>query len=119
MPNTQYSQFRIHLAITAIRELLSAIQHNVLIVCFSVGIGLLGLLAFIALPLFYAPLLSWPKALAVLIAQSALMALPVLLLKTTILPLHVRPWLVFMLFQLRFGCGSFRLGCSRCGIGAC
>lgn len=93
MFNSQYCQFRIRLATSAIRELFSALKHNALIVCASAGIGLLGLLAFIALPLFYASLLPWPKALAVLIAQSALMALPVLLLKTTILPMHIRPWL--------------------------
>ncbi len=93
MPDSQYCQFRLRLATSAIRELLSALKHNALIVCASAGIGLLGLLAFIALPLFYAPLLSWPKALATVLGQSALMALPVLLLKTTILPMHIRPWL--------------------------
>ncbi|MCX7204683.1 MAG: hypothetical protein NT086_01605 [Proteobacteria bacterium] len=93
MLNFQYSQFRIRLASHAIRELLSALQHSAMIFCASAGIGLLGLLAFIALPLFYAPLLAWPKALAMVLGQSVLMALPVLLLKTTILPVHVRPWL--------------------------
>jgi hypothetical protein len=93
MVNIHYFYFRIRLAKAAIRELLSTLQHNAMIFCASAGIGLLGLLAFIALPLFYAPLLSWPKALAMVLGQSVLMALPVLLLKTTILPLHVRPWL--------------------------
>ena len=88
-----YLRFRTRLAHRALLQFIASVVSSLEITLVVFAPVLLGLLAFIALPGFYAATLVWPGALGLVLLQALLSALPVWLLRKRVLPHDVLAWL--------------------------
>jgi hypothetical protein len=88
-----YIRFRVLLARHAVAQLASRLRSSAEIVMFVLGPPILGLIAFAALPPMLAASEPLPLALPLLCLHGVAMSVPVVLLRSRVVPAHVRAWL--------------------------
>jgi hypothetical protein len=88
-----YIRFRVRLARHAVAQLASRLRSSAEIVMFVLGPPILGLIAFGALPPMLAASEPLPLALPLLCLHGVAMSGPVVLLRSRVVPVHVRAWL--------------------------
>jgi hypothetical protein len=88
-----YIRFRVRLARHAVAQLASRLRSSAEIAMFVLGPPILGLIAFAALPPMLAASEPLPLALPLLCLHGVAMSGPVVLLRSRVVPVHVRAWL--------------------------
>ncbi|WP_075793738.1 hypothetical protein [Massilia putida] len=88
-----YIRFRVRLARHAVAQLAARLRSSAEIVMFVLGPPILGLIAFAALPPMLAAAEPLPLALPLLCLHGAAMSVPVVLLRSRVVPAHVCAWL--------------------------
>ena len=88
-----YIRFRLRLARHAVAQLASRLRSSAEIAMFVLGPLILGLIAFAALPTMLAAAEPPPLALPLLCLHGIAMSVPAALLRSRVVPAHVRAWL--------------------------
>jgi hypothetical protein len=88
-----YIRFRILLARHAVARLAARLRSSAEIAALVLGPAVVGLIAFAAMPPMLAAARPWQFALPLLVVHGIAMSLPILLLRTSVLPAHAQSWL--------------------------